>query len=194
MIEGRQVNLRTMVEADMDKIFTLLSNVREKGDYWPLTLPSDSLHRKMFAETGFWNDTYSRMLITDKAGIILGEICFFKNAPYRADLEIGYHIYRQADRGRGIASEALRLFSAYLFELLPIPRLQITCIKDNTGSRRVAEKCCYTYEGCLRQATFNRGKYHDLELFSLLREECPSLSDLLNAAMVSSPPKNSAKD
>ncbi|HWR39024.1 MAG TPA: GNAT family protein [Patescibacteria group bacterium] len=182
MIEGHQINLRTMLEKDMGEVFTALSNLREKGEHWPVTLPSDPLHRKMFAETGFWNETYSRMLITDKVDTILGEICFFKNAPHHAGLEIGYHIYRQADRGRGITTEALRLFSAYLFDLLPIPRLQITCLKENTGSRRVAEKCGFTYEGCLRQATFSRGEHHDLELFSLLRQECPPLKDMLQSS------------
>ena len=180
MLEGHLINLRTLVENDMEEVFRLLSDIREKGEYWPVTLPSDPLHRQKFNETGFWDDTYSRLLITDKTSSTVGEICFFKNAHYRSGLEIGYHIYRRADRGRGFATEALRLFSAYLFELFPIPRLQITCIKGHTGSRRVAEKCGYKYEGLLRQGTFNRGQYHDLELFSLLREECPPLPPLLN--------------
>jgi hypothetical protein len=32
----------------------------------------------------------------------------------------------------------------------------------------------------MRAATWHRGRYHDLELFSLLREECPPLETLLN--------------
>jgi len=52
-------------------------------------------------------------------------------------------------------------------------------MKDNIGSRRVAEHCGFKHEGTMRRATFHNGRYHDLDLFSILREECPSLDQLL---------------
>ena len=183
MIEGKQIILRTITSADLEEVFNLLSNIKEKGTFWSLLLPSDPLHRQKFNETGFWDGIYGRLLIAEKngstSGRLLGEICYFQNAPYRAGYEIGYQLYRQEYRGKGIMTEALRLFSSYLFELWPIPRLQITCMQGNIPSRRVAEKCGFKFEGVLRQATFNRGHYYDLELFSLLREECPSFSAAL---------------
>ena len=75
--------------------------------------------------------------------------------------------------------EALKLFSAYLFELKSINRLEICVFDGNVPSRRIAEKCGYIYEGTMRQAYFARGKYHDLQFFSILREECPLLIDLM---------------
>jgi ribosomal-protein-alanine N-acetyltransferase len=73
----------------------------------------------------------------------------------------------------------LRIFSAYLFELRPIPRLQFGMFKGNAASRKVAEKCGYQYEGTQRQGNFLRGGYWDRETFSLLRSECPRLSEAL---------------
>jgi len=74
-------------------------------------------------------------------------------------------------------TEALRIFSAYLFELKPIPRSQLGMFKGNPASREVAERCGYRYEGTQRQGHFLRGQYHDRETFSLLRGECPPLSE-----------------
>ena len=49
------------------------------------------------------------------------------------NIEIGYWI-GEPFWGKGIMTEALRLFSSYLFELWPIPRLQITCMQGNIPS------------------------------------------------------------
>jgi RimJ/RimL family protein N-acetyltransferase len=179
MIEGKNIKLRTITEFDLAEIFTLSSKLWEKGEYWSVILPSDVLLQRRFTESGFWDDRFGKMLITDKSNKFLGDIFYFQNADYRSGYEIGYQLYQQEHRGKGIMPEALTLFSAYLFSLKPIPRLQITCIKGNIPSRRVAEKCGFQYEGTLRQATFNRGEYYDLELFSLLREECLSLTAVL---------------
>jgi RimJ/RimL family protein N-acetyltransferase len=46
---------------------------------------------------------------------------------------------------------------------------------DNVGSRRVLEKCGFTLEGTLRKALFHHGRYQDLSLYSVLRNECPPL-------------------
>jgi len=51
---------------------------------------------------------------------------------------------------------------------------------ENIGSRKVAEKCGFKYEGLKRQAAYTKGKYEDIELLSLLREECPSLKEILS--------------
>jgi ribosomal-protein-alanine N-acetyltransferase len=104
---------------------------------------------------------------------------FFRPSPMLAGFEVGYAIFRPEDRSEGHMTEVLRIFSAYLFELKPIPRLQLGMFKGNAASRRVAEKCGYRYEGTQRRGNFRRGEYRDRETFSLLRGECPALSEAL---------------
>jgi RimJ/RimL family protein N-acetyltransferase len=70
-----------------------------------------------------------------------------------------------------VCNRSFRLFSAYIFELKPINRLVIRVFSGNVPSRTIAEKCGYVYEGTMRKAIFARGKYHDVQLFSILREE-----------------------
>jgi RimJ/RimL family protein N-acetyltransferase len=78
-------------------------------------------------------------------------------------------------------SEALPIFSAYLFALKPIPRLYLHTAPGNTASQRVAQKAGYRHEGTLRQSFFLRGNVVDCELYSLLRDECPLLEGALRA-------------
>ena len=180
MIKGKNINLRLMMQQDLDEILTLTSDISQRGKYWPLSLQSEPAFKKRFAETGFWNEDFGTMLITDKDNKIVGEMNYFKGLWYMPGYEIGYQIYREDDRGKGYTTEALKLFTAYLFDAKKINRLEVEISVENVASRKVAEKCGFKFEGLKRQAIYSRGKYEDIDLLSLIREECPSLDEVLS--------------
>lgn len=181
MLEGRHVILRLMTEKDVEEFVALDQNLAERGAYLGVRLRSLAEVRKKFNENGWWGEDEGVLLITDKAGRLLGAIGFFRSAPYAVGYEVGYGLFRAADRGHGYMSEALRLFAAYLFELKPIPELHVGVTVGNAPSRRVAEKCGFQFVGTLRHFGFARGRYDDIELFQLLRADCPPLADALRA-------------
>jgi [ribosomal protein S5]-alanine N-acetyltransferase len=53
-------------------------------------------------------------------------------------------------RGRGIASEALELVTAWAFQRNDVVRVQLVTHLDNAASQRVAERCGFQREGILR--------------------------------------------
>lgn len=179
MIEGKNINMRTIRESDVDELFELFSLIADRGDFDSFNLPSEFNLKKKIRENGMWEEDFGLLVITDKTGRLIGDISFFKGLKYAEGYEIGYRLYRKADRGKGYMSEALKLFSAFMFSVKPIRRLQVNMFSENIASRRIAEKCGYKHEGTMRQTVYCRGKYYDLELFSLLREGCPELSELL---------------
>ena len=181
MLEGPNVILRLFTDDDLDEFLKLDNTCAEMGEFAPVDLRSPAAFRKQFSETGGWDDQLGRMLITDKSGRILGQIMFIKEPSYQSGYEVGFVVFRREDRGKGYTTEALRIFSAYLFELKPIPRLQLGTHAGNIAARRVAEKCGYKFEGTLRQFFFTRGECVDYVQYSLLRDECPSLAEALRA-------------
>ena len=186
MLKGNKVILRLVAESDLEQLFALDSDLAARGEFFPISLHPPAESRKQFRETGWWQEDQGRMVVTSLDGRIVGAIVFFRPSPMLAGCEIGYAIFRAEDRGQGYMTEALRIFSAYLFELKPIPRLQLGMFKGNAASRRIAEKCGYQYEGTQRDGNFLRGKYHDRETFSLLKRECPALSVVLGLSAQSS--------
>jgi RimJ/RimL family protein N-acetyltransferase len=179
MLKGRKVILRLFTEEDLEELFALDSEIAARGEYFPIALHTLSDMRKQFRETGWWQEDQGRMVIARGDDEMVGAIVFFRPSPMLAGYEVGYAIFRPEDRGKGYMTEALRIFSAYLFELKPIPRLQLGLFSGNAASRKVAEKCGYQYEGTQRQAGFLRGAYRDRETFSLLRSGCVPLSEAL---------------
>jgi RimJ/RimL family protein N-acetyltransferase len=82
--------------------------------------------------------------------------------------ELGYWVVREA-RGRGIATRAVKLLAGWIFEALPIDRVEICAEPENTGSRLVAERTGFTFEGVLRSYIVNKGTRRDMAMYSLLR-------------------------
>lgn len=84
--------------------------------------------------------------------------------------DIGYWLAREA-RGKGIMTRAVRLLSRWVFENLPIERIQITVQPENRASRAVAERAGYKLEGILRSYIEIKGRRRDAAMYSLLRGE-----------------------
>ncbi|MCP4427552.1 MAG: GNAT family N-acetyltransferase [Chloroflexi bacterium] len=183
MIRGKKVILRTLRESDLDEYFEVTSDLSNMSNYWPINLQSEANMRKEFGENGFWKDDYKLMVITDKQGNLIGEVDNFRTSPNIQGSEAGYRIFRKRDMGKGYMTEALRLFSAYLYKTKPMMlRLTLLIRSDNMGSLKVAKKCGYKHEGTLRNAWVDDGKSYTLEMYSLLRDECPKLQELLQKA------------
>lgn len=84
--------------------------------------------------------------------------------------ELGYWVARES-RGRGIATRAVRLLSAWAFDNLPVERIEIHAEPENARSRRVAEAAGFSFEGVLRSYFVNKGRRRDAATYSLLRGE-----------------------
>jgi RimJ/RimL family protein N-acetyltransferase len=80
--------------------------------------------------------------------------------------ELGYAV-AEAARGRGVASEALRQLTDWVFAQ-GIVRAELVISPDNEGSKRVAERAGYRFEGLLRSKHFKQGRREDQEVWSRL--------------------------
>lgn len=82
-------------------------------------------------------------------------------------VELGYIVSPRA-RGRGIASEALRLLTDWAFSEHGALRVELLISVDNAASKRVAERCGYEREGVLRSIHVKDGVRQDMEIWSRL--------------------------
>ncbi|OLC21334.1 MAG: hypothetical protein AUH33_02030 [Chloroflexi bacterium 13_1_40CM_68_21] len=79
----------------------------------------------------------------------------------RRDGESGIFIGRHDLYGRGIASEAVRLRTAFAWNELRLHRVHNWIAHANRGSRRANEKSGYTQIGLQPHAYFRSGDWHD---------------------------------
>lgn len=83
------------------------------------------------------------------------------------ELELGYIVAREA-RGRGLASEILRLLTRWAFDEVGAQRAYLIIDVENPASVRVAERCGYRLEGVMRSIHVKQGQRTDAGLWSRL--------------------------
>jgi RimJ/RimL family protein N-acetyltransferase len=81
--------------------------------------------------------------------------------------ELGYVIAPHA-RGRGVATRALELLTAWAFDELGLQRAVLLISVDNEASKVVAARNGYVREGVLRSLWFKQDLREDTEVWSLL--------------------------
>jgi RimJ/RimL family protein N-acetyltransferase len=106
-----------------------------------------------------------------RTGALLGSVGLhvIESAPQGAHYGLGYFL-RPDVWNQGYATEAARATLAFIFQGNAC-RVSASCLAENIGSRRVAEKCGMTQEGLLRAHTWHDGQWKDCAVYRLLREE-----------------------
>jgi RimJ/RimL family protein N-acetyltransferase len=89
-------------------------------------------------------------LFDERSGEFLACAGLHPRVPFNPrGLEVGYWT-RSGKAGRGLATLATQIITAYAFELLECDRVQVMHDEANVASRRVIEKCGFHFEAALR--------------------------------------------
>jgi len=174
MLRSDLLHLRVVEGRDLDDLFRKFNTLEHRGAYFPMKLQSEPVFRRRFEENGFWSRNEGMLLMIDAHDEIVGEIEYYPITDYLAGFELSYLLFGTEHRGKGYATDAVTLMTQYLFAQHRMERLQLNIHPDNAASRRVAEKSGYALEGVMRQCWFNNGRFHDLEIWSMLRDEQPT--------------------
>lgn len=176
MILGKKIKIRLLKEKDLDLLFPLLQKSVYKYEGFLDKLEPEHILYERFKRGGFWEDDWGMMLIIDRKDNILGALNFKKSNLYNL-VDVKYVIFDEEDRNKGYMKEALSLFSSYLFSTKQINRVQLAIPDYHRASIAVAQKCGYKFEGIFKGATFTKGKYIDLCIYAMLRDEVEFLMD-----------------
>lgn len=97
----------------------------------------------------------------------LGVVHFNKD---NKSCEIGYWLSEEL-QGRGIMTKTCNRFIEHLFKTKDLNRIEIKVASGNQKSQAVPLRLGFKKEGTLRQGLLLYNNFHDLELFSLLKNE-----------------------
>lgn len=98
---------------------------------------------------------------------LLGTI-FLTIDNFNRKAEVGYWLAK-SHWGRGLMPEAVWAVAQYVFETLKLHRLELTLMEENIGSRRVAEKVGFQWEGTWREGHQKDNTFRDVRIYGMLR-------------------------
>ena len=171
MLNGELVVLRPVRERDLAAFISAHTEISTRGEFFPLGVQPESVLRRNYAETGFWERDEGTLLIWNRHDVMVGHIEFFRPVDYWDAYELSYQLYGVEHAGQGYTTEAVRLLVDYLFGAKKVNRISLVIVPENIPSRRIAEKCGFQLEGTARGAFFNGGRNLDVLIYALLRDD-----------------------
>lgn len=108
--------------------------------------------------------------ITIDGGTLIGIIRLKRTSPEDRHADLGIAIER-AHWSEGYGTDATRTILRFAFEEMNLHRVSLGVDDDNMRARRCYEKCSFVEEGILRQARYRNGRWHDLIMMAILKDE-----------------------
>ncbi|NLR60594.1 GNAT family N-acetyltransferase [Chitinophaga polysaccharea] len=165
--------LRPIEERDTAALFRHFSDdaVTQFMDIDSFTNISDAVQIIHFFRENLEKGEGMRWAITMASNDELIGTCGFHkiNKPH-FKAEIGYDL-RPLYWGQGIMKEAVSAMLAYGFDVLQFNRIEAFVDPANIASSKLLTRLGFRYEGFLRDAFFEKGRFVDAEMYSLLRRE-----------------------
>ena len=125
-------------------------------------------------KSGFttYNKTFYlfHLLLKDTEAVI-GACGFHSWFPEHRRAEIGYHITLEANKNKGLMSEALAAILAFGFQELQLNRVEALIGRENTASQKLVQKFGFIQEGILREHYCKNGIIEDSVVFALLKRD-----------------------
>ncbi|HPF86524.1 MAG TPA: GNAT family protein [Candidatus Limiplasma sp.] len=101
---------------------------------------------------------------------VIGTIGLMNVNRLHRSAEVGYSLSR-AYWNRGIMSEALKGMLGFCFDTMEFNRIEAQHEVENPASGAVMRHAGMRHEGTLRKRIYNKGRFRDVELYAILKEE-----------------------
>jgi [ribosomal protein S5]-alanine N-acetyltransferase len=173
VIETSRLVLRQVTNEDANDILRYLSDEEVMKYYGlePFKSINDVLEEISWYQSIQHNKTGMRWGITLKEqGLVIGSCGFHNGVSQHFRTEIGFELSRE-HWGKGIAHEAVEAIISYGYENMNVQRIEALIEPPNLASQKLVEKLGFVREGLLRSYEFTGGKFDDLYMYSLLKQD-----------------------
>jgi RimJ/RimL family protein N-acetyltransferase len=175
MIYGDGIRLRALEKEDLPHFVRWL-NDPEVRDHLNLYHPLSMEDEERWFEEQMKLDPVQRPLSIEiqpsgEEWVLVGN-CGLVTLDWRTrTAELGIQIGEKTYWNQGYGTRAIQLLLKYGFQTLNLHRLWLRVYASNPRAIRVYQKAGFIHEGTLREGHFQDGRYVDVEIMSVLREE-----------------------
>lgn len=127
--------------------------------------------REWIEQQGKSSTDYGFGVVTTAEDRLIGTVGLHGIDPIGHKASLGICIGDTERQNQGYGTAAVRLAVRLGFEELNLNRIGLHVFAGNGRAIRAYEKAGFTREGCMRQGYFRKGRFEDVHMYSILREE-----------------------
>lgn len=168
-----RIILRKFTQENFDYIYSNMSE-EEQLDVLGITTLEELLKEKEKYKKGL--STHNKkflyhQLIDKKTSKIIGWCGFHTWYTDHNRAEIGYGLFDESYKNKGIMSEAIVFIVNYGFNTMRLERIEAFVSPSNTPSIKLLKRMKFKEEGFLKRHYFHNNKMEDSMVFGLLKSE-----------------------
>ncbi len=174
MIYGERLRLRASEREDLPRFVAWL-NDPEVRQYLLMNSPLSLTQEERWFESMQNRPAPEQVLVIEiregEGWRAIGTTSFIDVNWVSRSAEVGIFIGEKACWNQGYGRDVMRLMLQYGFESLNLNRIFLHVVDQNVRGIKAYEHAGFQHEGRLRQADYKDGRYNDLLVMSVLREE-----------------------
>ncbi len=165
------IALRPVLESDLPMLAVLRTDPVESSEFgWYGHRDNSALYRS-FAEHGLLTDQGGTLVVIgDEQPVGVVSWHEVRTAPNSFTWNIGISLH-STGRGHGYGTAAQRALAEYLFGYTRANRVEACTETDNIAEQRSLEKAGFLREGVRRGCAFRDGRWRDMVVYGLTRED-----------------------
>jgi RimJ/RimL family protein N-acetyltransferase len=170
-----RVRLREATIKDADLLELWRSSPVYMGEFNDFGLRPEGRMHDFIATTGLVEEDTGRLVVERIEDRLPLGMVSWRAVSYGPNLEsrawqIGISLIPEA-RGKGYGGEAQRLLAQRLLATTDANRVEASTDVENHAEQRALEKAGFRREGVLRGSQYRAGRWHDMLLYAILRED-----------------------
>jgi RimJ/RimL family protein N-acetyltransferase len=183
VLDGRYCRLAPIALEHAETLFAATSDDEGSRYRWLSTYPPASATemRETIDKATARTDRLTFAVIDKASGEARGQQSLLRMAPADGAIEIGAVLWGDGVARTRLATEAVYLTAAYVFDTLGYRRFEWKCNNANAASKRAAERFGFTFEGIFRQHMIIKGENRDTAWFAMLDGDWPAIRQRFEA-------------
>ena len=168
MLENDVLKLRLIEPEDYETIRNWRTDAQEYNSFFEFR-PVTKKQNEMFYEKH--SDEFNFCIVYKKTNEVIGTISIVDLDTRSRKAEMGRILIGDKKyRGQGLMKSAIELVKEYAFKNLNLRKLYCTVFEKNLPAQKTYTSCGFKQEAVLKEHIYKNGKYENVLIFSLFRE------------------------
>ncbi len=180
MLSGAKVGLRAIEKDDLPRLWEMRNDAEIESVAGGPPRPRSMADMEAWLER-VTADRDAQVFAIDVGGRLVGTCNLRDIDPVNRRAELGISLLNE-EIGKGYGSDAIRVLLDYAFRHLNLHKVFLDTLSTNEPGLRAYRACGFLEEGRLRQHEWFDGRYVDLIIMGVLRDEWLAAADRGEAA------------